>query len=328
MTTAIAEYSATEAALTALESAYKTVVFDVQVATGMEQARKARAEIRGYRVSLEDMRKELKAPVIERGRLLDAEARRITARLEALEDPIDEQIKNEERRREQIRREAFQAEEQRKGAIRAKIKAITQRAIDVAFCKDLEEVDRSIRALDAYDILGEDFGEFLDEAVTAKGEAMRMMSATLVEIRQLAHEQAEAQRKQREEAETLRIEREKIEAATAQLRKANGAQMAHIAAEQAQIAAERAKVEAQAKAQREAAEAEKAAQAKQRAIEQARLKAQKEAADRMARENTLPPGDEIVWTVAQQFGVSDAVALKWLRSIDWSTVAIETKEAA
>lgn len=136
MTTAIKEYSETEAALAKLSQDYKGVVYDVTTVEGMGAARKGRAELRTYRTSLEKMRVHLKEDILVRGRLIDGEAKRITAELESLETPIDEQIKKEEKRVEDIRlakvreeeakrveaeRLAKEAEEQRLAAERAEI---------------------------------------------------------------------------------------------------------------------------------------------------------------------------------------------------------------
>jgi len=109
----IAEYSKTQAALNELAQRYKNVVFDVTKKEGMAMALKGRAEIRGYRVALEKKRVEIKAPALERCKLIDSEAKRITAELVALEDPIDEQIKKEEARKEEERLAVVRAEEAR-----------------------------------------------------------------------------------------------------------------------------------------------------------------------------------------------------------------------
>src|SRR3990167_5126551 len=98
--TPIAEYSKTAAALADLANRYKSVVFDVATREGMLAAIKGRAEIRGYRVALEKTRVEIKAPALERARLIDTEAKRIKEALEALENPIDQAIKAEEGRKE------------------------------------------------------------------------------------------------------------------------------------------------------------------------------------------------------------------------------------
>ena len=73
----IVEYSSTAAALAELRSRY-AAPFDVATAKGMALAKEARAEVRGYRTALETLRKEIKAPALERCRLIDDEAKRIT----------------------------------------------------------------------------------------------------------------------------------------------------------------------------------------------------------------------------------------------------------
>jgi hypothetical protein len=98
--TAIAEYTETAAALAELRKRHQGVVYDVTQPKEMKKAKEARAEVKGYRVALEKMRVEIKAPALERCRLIDSEAKRITAELVALEEPIDVQIKAEEARKQ------------------------------------------------------------------------------------------------------------------------------------------------------------------------------------------------------------------------------------
>lgn len=116
-TTAVAEYSPTAAALADLNARLNGVVYDVTAKEGMLAATKDRAEVRGYRVNLEKLRKEIKAPALERCQLIDSEAKSITAQLSALENPIDEQIKKEEHRKEEIKLAVERAEAERLKAI-------------------------------------------------------------------------------------------------------------------------------------------------------------------------------------------------------------------
>lgn len=111
--TKIAEYSATEAALAELRGKFAGVSFEVATKPGMKAAVEARAQLRGYRVSLEKKRVEIKRPVLEQANLIDSEARRITAALAALEDPIDAQITAEQKRIEDARQAAERAEQER-----------------------------------------------------------------------------------------------------------------------------------------------------------------------------------------------------------------------
>jgi hypothetical protein len=110
--TVIPEYTETALALADLKTKYAAVVFDVSTGKGMDIAKAARAELRGYRVALENKRKEIKEPALTRCREIDSEAKRITNELEALEGPIDATIKAEEQRkeREKAAKEAAEAE--------------------------------------------------------------------------------------------------------------------------------------------------------------------------------------------------------------------------
>ena len=113
MTTEIVEYSKTEAALAILAESYRDVVYDVTTREGMAAAKKGRAEIRGYRVDLEKTRTEVKETALRRCQVIDAEAKRITTALVALEDPIDAQIKKEEQRIEDEKNAKARAEQER-----------------------------------------------------------------------------------------------------------------------------------------------------------------------------------------------------------------------
>lgn len=98
--TEIAEYSQTASALSDLRHRFLGVAFNVSTTKGMDEAKKARQEVKGYRTALENKRKEIKAPALERCRLIDDEAKTITAALLEIEEPIDQQIKAEEARKE------------------------------------------------------------------------------------------------------------------------------------------------------------------------------------------------------------------------------------
>lgn len=125
----IAEYSKTEAALAELRLKYQNATFDVTVASGMKDARVARATLRTLRTGLEAKRTEIKAPILKQGALIDSEAKRITRELLALEDPIDTQIRTEERRVEDLRLAAERAEAERLDAIERERKAAEARAL-------------------------------------------------------------------------------------------------------------------------------------------------------------------------------------------------------
>ena len=107
--TAITEYSTTTAALATLNERLKGIVYDVTTTKGMDSAKKDRRELVVLRTSLEAKRKEIKAPALAHCKLIDDEAKRITGELLALETPINQQIKEEEARKEAERMAAEQA---------------------------------------------------------------------------------------------------------------------------------------------------------------------------------------------------------------------------
>lgn len=184
--TAIAEYSRIAAALALLSEKYKGAVYEVTTKQGLVTAKAARSELRGYRTNLEAVRKNIKGPALERCRLIDAEAKEITAGLSALEDPIAAQIKIEEDRIEAEREAKLQADIRRVEAIRARISEIISRA---------ETVEGSAAACEIALIklkemvIGPDYQEFQEEA-------QRAVESTAFRLGNLAEQyrKAEAER--------------------------------------------------------------------------------------------------------------------------------------
>lgn len=221
MATSIQEYSATEAALSVLADKYKGVLFNVTDTQGMADAKKSRAELRGYRVALEKTRVEIKAPALKRTQEIDTEARRITAALAALEDPIDAQIKAEENKKEIARLAAERAEQERIEA--------EQRA--------LREAEEAKMAAERADI--------------AKRQA-EIAAAEKASRDKIEAEERAARQRREEEERKARLEREEADRAA---RKAREAEEAKLKAERDKLEAERRAVEEQKRKEREAEEA-------------------------------------------------------------------------
>ncbi|WP_175969667.1 hypothetical protein [Burkholderia sp. BCC0322] len=107
-------------ALEELRKRHEGVIHDVKTAAGMAACRKDRAEVKGYRLRVEDIRKKLKAPILEAGRAVDDKAATITTEIASLETAYDQQIKAEEQRKEKERRDREEAErKEREAALRA-----------------------------------------------------------------------------------------------------------------------------------------------------------------------------------------------------------------
>ena len=200
----ITEYSQTEAALAELRQRYGGTSYEVRTAVGMAAARKGRAEIRGYRTALEAKRVEIKAPALDRCRLIDAEAKRITAELLALEEPIDAAIKEEEDRKEAERLRQAREEAERIARGRALVDEIRAPAIrmvgqsSTAIAAQIENARALLIPMDEFE---------MDSA-----EAKKVTLAKLEELHAaaLVHE-AEQQRIKEERAELARLKAEQVE---------------------------------------------------------------------------------------------------------------------
>ncbi|KAA5569977.1 DUF1351 domain-containing protein, partial [Pseudomonas aeruginosa] len=103
-TVEVAEYNATNAALAKLREKYATLP-DANTADGYEFIKAGIKELTTLRTSLEAARKREKAPYIEAGQIIDAEAKRITAALVTLEDPMKAAKKEVDDRVERERQE-------------------------------------------------------------------------------------------------------------------------------------------------------------------------------------------------------------------------------
>lgn len=271
-TTAIADFKPVEAALADLQRRTKGVLFEVSTVKGMDAARKARAELREYRISLEDKRVELKAPVLERGRLLDAEAKRITAALVALEEPIDAQIKAEEKRKADERAARDRAEAERIAGINRQLDAIRQMPLG-ALGKTVGGIQGELVAAQEIDVAAFP-PEYREAAQALVDDAVDKLTAM-----------RDQRRDQDREAKRLADERVEL----ARLRKADEDRMAaeQRVAEAARAEAQRVEDEARAARQREEdtarAEADRAAQ-----IERDRLAAEhREENERVAEANRV-----------------------------------------
>ncbi|MEN6534308.1 MAG: DUF1351 domain-containing protein [Bryobacteraceae bacterium] len=209
ITTEIAEYNATAAALADLRSKYEKVLFPVETPKGMKDALAARKELRDIRFGLEKMRKEIKEPALRRCQLIDSEAKEITARLTALEDPIDKQIKAEEQRKEAEKLERERVERERVAAIRTKIDFIKRLPFDSAN-DSAEDIATTIDELEPLQI-DDSYAEFAAEAQAAKEGALIALQ-TLHVTTKAREEEAARLKAEREELDRQRAELERMRA--------------------------------------------------------------------------------------------------------------------
>jgi colicin import membrane protein len=335
VSTALAEFSAVEAGLQALRQQYAGVVYDVTTTDGMDAAKAARLAIREPRYAVERIRKAAKAPIIALGKTLDADAARITAELEKIENPIDQQIKLEEARKEREREAKIAAEAARVESIQWRIAELRGRQ-ELTPASGSGLIGQHIADLEAIPV-DESFEEFYQQALDAKTGGLARLSA--LHASALAHEAEQARIKaEREELARLRaeqetrdrIERERIAAEEREAKKAREAAdreaAEQIRIEREKLAEERRQQDAAAAAETARLAAERAELTRQQEAEAARRKAeQREALEReeagqrerkrLEAVTARPTDAQIIECVAAHFGVTPATAAGWLASM-------------
>lgn len=190
----IAEYSEVDAAIAKLTEEYdKERLPDVETKEGYEFIKKGIATIRGYRTKLEKKRKELKAPIITRGKLLDSEAKRITEALQKLEQPMAK-----------LKKDVDEKEAREKEARINEQKARVQKIIDIPKemrGKSSEEVSKALDELTEMDCT-QGFYEQKKEALEARKDSLEQLADILAErLKMEALEAENAENKEKRERE-------------------------------------------------------------------------------------------------------------------------------
>jgi hypothetical protein len=357
VTAAIAEMNAVAAGLNDLKAKYADVVYDMTKPADMERARQDRLAIRKPRYAVEAIRKGAKSPIVALGREVDGEAARITEEILAIENPIHEQITNEENRKEAERLAKIEAARKRQEDINNHIDYIRGLPLKGAGRTSAHAL-KVLEEAETFEI-GDEFAEFAEVARTALVSAVAALKGIVTERQ--AHEA---------EQERIIAEREELKRLRAEQRLREIAERAVIAEEERvsreERAAEAKEQENLLRSQRE--EQERVARQKQieldrqaretegRLAEESRLRQvdldriekerndawdlqqaelQRERAeierqkDEMARANapivleTPKPTDEAILSlIAGNWGVDEETAVEWVLAMDFSRWSI------
>lgn len=192
----LTQFNLVEAGIAELQSKYAGAVFDVKTTKGMDEAKSARAAIREPRYRVEEIRKAAKAPVLKIGKEIDAAAKAVTKKLVALEDPIDAQIKVEEKRKEDEKQARIKAEEMRVAAINAKLDEIRNLPAKLITASS-EDMKAAHKALTTRHLTMEEFAEMVERAEAVRAESAQIL-ATMYDTK-VAAERAAAEAKARED---------------------------------------------------------------------------------------------------------------------------------
>lgn len=256
-------YTDIRAELATLAEQNDKVVFDYEDPKGNKLARSHIYKFRQIKSDIERRRKELKADVLERGRMIDGVAKELVAQVEDMIAVHEEPIKRIESR-----------ETERVAAIQEAIDKIGESSeTPTALNPPSSEIARAIAQVEAIDIDADIYQERMAEAVKRKDEILEHLQGCLTAAEKREAEAAELERLRREAAAREQAEREERIRAEAE---AKAKREAEEAAAKAKADAERRERELKEQAERAQLEAAEAAQRVEREKVEAAKRAEAE----------------------------------------------------
>lgn len=344
--TDIAEYRPHEEQIVRLETSYAKLVVDCSTSDGLANAKEVRVDIRDVRYALANTTKTALVPYQQKVKEAQARVNQVKEfgevlkdRVLAIETPIDEAIKAEEKRVADAKAERERIEGERVEAIRAKITRFSSVAAAYA-SRSASDVASVLQNVKESVILPEEYAEFEAEGTIARDNAIEQLET----LHRAAVEREEAAAKlaaQQKELEELREKQRIADAEAEELRKQRAEEdRKRLKQQQDDLDQQRHDMEAQQRQQRE-----RDAQYQRDQEELARLRAQAAAptsaadaigaptvadvapaavsevdtapaASEVADAN-MPSASEIVEVVAMAFCVTNDEASAWLRALSF-----------
>ena len=309
-TTVIAEFTKTEAALTALEVKYKKVP-DADTPKGYQACVEAIKELRPLRTGLDKVRLQLNAEDQWRIKFRNGEAKRITERLISLENPM-------KAAKQSVDDEAERIEEEKRQVEIARIEAITARINGLKMLTAQGSVEQLQAMLaKAKAIKLSEFQEFYDQAFAEKGGALQRITNALAERKKLEAQQAEQTRIAQEQTDRQTA----LDKQAEEQRQLEKAAQAELKAEQDKVREQQALIDKQKREEEESrltAEREEAAkvkaekdrlQCKVDAQKKEELEKEQQAAE-IQRQKELRPDKEKLMDYAESINDIDVPAIK------------------
>jgi hypothetical protein len=218
--TDIAEYRPHEEQIVRLETSYAKLVVDCSTSEGLANAKEVRVDIRDVRYALANTTKTALVPYQQK--VKDAQARvnqvkefgeALKDRVLAIEAPVDEAIKAEEKRVADAKAERERIEAERVEAIRAKITRFSSVAAAYA-SRSAADVANVLLNVKESVILPEEYAEFEAEGTIARDNAIEQLETlhrSAVEREEAAAKLAAQQKELDELREKQRIADENAE---------------------------------------------------------------------------------------------------------------------
>ena len=352
--TDIAEYRPHEEQIVRLETTYSNLVVDCSTSEGLANAKEVRVDIRDVRYALANTTKTALVPYQQKVKEAQTRVNQVKEfgetlkdRVLAIETPVDEAIKAEEKRVADAKAERERVEAERVEAIRAKITRFSSVAAAYA-SRSAADIATVLESVKVSVILPEEYAEFEAEGTIARDNAIEQLET----LHRAAVEREEAAAKllaQQKELDELREKQRIADAEAEELRKQRAEEdRLRLKKQQDELDQQRRDMEAQQRQQRE-----REAQYQRDQEELARLRAQATAptpaatvvhttapavavvaapvvadpapvaataptaAADVAIDPNMPTADEVIEVVAMSWCVSNDEAAAWLRTLSF-----------
>lgn len=352
--TDIAEYRPHEEQIVRLETTYSNLVVDCSTSEGLANAKEVRVDIRDVRYALANTTKTALVPYQQKVKEAQARVNQVKEfgemlkdRVLAIETPVDEAIKAEEKRVADAKAERERVEAERVEAIRAKITRFSSVAAAYA-SRSAADIATVLESVKVSVILPEEYAEFEAEGTIARDNAIEQLET----LHRAAVEREEAAAKllaQQKELDELREKQRIADAEAEEIRKQRAEEdRLRLKKQQDELDQQRRDMEAQQRQQRERED-----QYQRDQEELARLRAQASApapaatvvhttapaaavvadpvvadpapvaataptaAADAAIDPNMPTADEVIEVVAMSWCVSNDEAAAWLRTLSF-----------
>lgn len=201
----VPEYTPFETKLTEFKDKYESIVVDVSTTKGMEAAKASRKELRDSYLNLKDLKAKIKAPVLERGRLIDSEYNRIDAELKKLFAKFDQPIKDEEAKKKAAKEKKEREKREALLALQNEISSIQNKPSSLIGFSS-EAIELELEQLRTLEIDSEKFGDLAVDAITAKKTAIGQLETMVQQAKHAEAMEAENKRIREEQERRQRID--------------------------------------------------------------------------------------------------------------------------
>jgi myosin heavy subunit len=204
MDTQIAKFNIPDTAIAKMTGEYLPLkIADANDAAGYKAVHEARMVVKSKRVEVEKVRKELKADALEYGRKVDAEAKRITAMLQPIEDHLTAEEEAYFAEKERIKNAARLLAEQEARA-KAEAEAVRLKAEQDRIKAEQEAEAKRLQA---------EREKLASERAAIEAEHTRLLQMEAERMRVIAAEQKRLADIEAERIRAEQMERAKVEAA-------------------------------------------------------------------------------------------------------------------